>query len=68
MPSSAVIVPLFFPDGRLPGPRWRWLGRCAAAAVTCLILGNVLAPHTQDTRLTHWKSPLGLPVRYSGIA
>ena len=28
----------------------------------------MLAPHTQDTRLTHWKSPLGLPVRYSGIA
>ena len=42
---AVVAVPAVFPDGRLPGPRWRWLAWCTAAAVTCLFLGNVLSPH-----------------------
>ena len=65
---ALVGVPVVFPDGRLPGPRWRWLAWCAAAAVTCLFLGNVLGPHAQEARLVHWQSPLGLPVRYAGTA
>src|SRR6266566_4616748 len=56
------------PDGRLPGPRWRWLAWCTAAAVTFLFLGNVLSPHAQQDRLAHWQSPLGLPGRYGHIA
>ena len=65
---ALVAVPVVFPDGRLPGPRWRWLAWCAAAAVTCLFLGNVLDPHAQENRLVHWQSPLGLPVRDAGAA
>ena len=65
---ALVAVPVVFPDGRLPGPRWRWLAWCAAAAVTCLFLGNVLDPHAQENRLLHWQSPLGLPVRDAGAA
>lgn len=65
---ALVAVPVVFPDGRLPGPRWRWLAWCAAAAVTCLFLGNVLDPHAQENRLVHWQSPLGLPGRDAGAA
>ena len=63
-----VGVPVVFPDGRLPGPRWRWLSWSATAAVTCLFLGNVVSPHTQEARLARWHNPVGLPGRFGGIA
>jgi signal transduction histidine kinase len=65
---AVVAVPAFFPDGHLPGPRWRWLAWCTTGAVICLFLGNVVSPHTQEARLAHWQSPLGLPDRYGHIA
>ncbi len=65
---AVVGVPVVFPDGRLPGPRWRWLAWSAVAAIVCLFLGNVLAPHTQEIRLAGWRSPLGLPPRDADIA
>jgi len=68
MLTAVVGVPVVFPDGHLPGPRWRWLAWSAAGAVTCLFLGNVLSPGTNEDRLSHWHSPLGLPARYGSIA
>jgi signal transduction histidine kinase len=65
---AVVGVPVIFPDGHLPGPRWRWLAWVTAAAVGCLFLGNVLSPHAQQSRLAHWQSPLGLAGRYGIIA
>jgi signal transduction histidine kinase len=64
---AVVAVPAVFPDGHLPGPRWRWLAWAAATAVTCLFLGNVLSPHAQQDRLARWASPLGLTGRLAGI-
>ena len=61
-------MPIVFPDGRLPGPRWRWLAWSAIAAVACLFLGNVISPHTNENRLAGWRSPLGLPDRFGNIA
>ncbi len=40
-----VMVPLLFPDGRIPSPRWRWPARVATASV---LLGSVLFATTQD--------------------
>jgi signal transduction histidine kinase len=65
---AVVAVPAVFPDGRLPGSRWRWLAWCDVAAVTCLFLGNVLSPHAQQAQLARWQSPLGLPGRYGNVA
>jgi signal transduction histidine kinase len=65
---AVVGVPVVFPDGRLPGTRWRWLAWSAIAGIIFLFLGNVLAPHTQESRLAGWHSPLGLPVRYGKVA
>src|SRR5689334_16527228 len=47
MLTAVVSVPAVFPDGHLPGPRWRWLAWSAAAAVTCLFLGNVVRPRDE---------------------
>ena len=60
MVIAVVGVPAVFPDGRLPGPRWRWLAWCAAAAAACLFLGNVLSPTSNENQLARWHSPLGL--------
>jgi hypothetical protein len=68
MLTAVVCVPVVFPDGHLPGPRWRWLAWSAGGAVTCLFLGNVLSPGTNENRLSGWHSPLGLPARYGSIA
>ncbi len=65
---AVVGVPAVFPDGCLPGPRWRWLAWAAAAAAACLFLGNVLSPTSNENRLAHWHSPLGLPARYGNLA
>jgi hypothetical protein len=65
---AVIGVPVVFPDGHLPGPRWRWLAWCAAAGVGCLFLGNVLSPHAQQSRLAHWQSPVGLPSHDAVIA
>jgi signal transduction histidine kinase len=65
---AVVGVPIVFPDGRLPGLRWRWLAWSAIAAVACLFLGNVISPHTNEDRLADWRSPLGLPARFGNIA
>ena len=46
---AVVWVPAVFPDGCLPGPRWRWLAWSAAAAAACLFLGNVLSPTSTRT-------------------
>ena len=65
---AVVGVPAVFPDGRLPGPRWRWLAWSVAAAAACLFLGNVLSPASNENRLAHWPSPLGLAGRYAPVA
>jgi signal transduction histidine kinase len=68
MVIAVVWVPTVFPDGRLPGPGWRWLAWPAAAAAACLFLGNVLSPTSNENRLAHWNSPLGLTGRYAPAA
>jgi signal transduction histidine kinase len=65
---TVIAVPVLFPDGDLPGPRWRWVGWTTTAAVSLLFLGNVLSPTAQQSRLAHWHSPLGLSARYANVA
>jgi signal transduction histidine kinase len=67
MVIAAVWVPAVFPDGRLPGPGWRWLAWPIAAGAACLFLGNVLSPTSNENRLAHWHSPLGLTGRYAPV-
>ena len=39
----AIYLPLLFPDGRLPGHRWRLLLRLSAGATAALVLVNALS-------------------------
>ncbi|MGH3445301.1 MAG: hypothetical protein ACRDPB_07990, partial [Nocardioidaceae bacterium] len=66
--TSAMIgtaaIPAFYPDGRLPGSRWRWLGVLLGVAGALIVASSLLAP--VETRLgDHWRGPLaqvtGLP-------
>lgn len=67
------VLPAYFPDGRLPGPRWVWLRHVLIVTVVCTIAGGVLAP--VETRLgDHWRgplsppSPIGAPLQLLGVA
>lgn len=40
----AALLPLLFPTGRPPTPRWRWAVPTGVAAVTLLTIGNATAP------------------------
>jgi hypothetical protein len=58
---GVAMLPILFPDGRLPGPRWRW-------PVGAVLLGTgltsacfVLAPPTDPTALGNPFSPPGAP-------
>ena len=57
--AGLIVVPLLYPDGRLPSPRWRPVGWLVAGVVALLAAGNLLSE-----RVTATAYPLGAePVR-----
>jgi signal transduction histidine kinase len=51
-----AAVPAYFPDGRVPGPRWRWIRWALIGAVLATVAGGLIAPI--ETRLgNHWHGP-----------
>ncbi|MBG0826433.1 ATP-binding protein [Planomonospora sp. ID67723] len=58
---SWVFIPLFFPDGRLPSPRWRVAAWIAAVAITAHWLGVLLLPDQ-----VYVISPVGNPLGITG--
>src|SRR5258708_5286676 len=53
-PALVVLMMLFFPDGRLPSRRWRWLGWGAVAYTVLSALVGVLDP---TPILSAWRPP-----------
>jgi hypothetical protein len=47
---ALIYVPLLFPDGRLPSPRWRWLAFAGAVATAALCVSFALAPNLDVTQ------------------
>ena len=43
-----VLVPLLFPDGRLPSPRWRGFLRLSLIAIALGLVGDMFGPRTLD--------------------
>ena len=68
IPAIAVFVlflPLFFPDGHLPSPRWRPVAFAAAAAVGIAMLVTMVAPDTYSM-YPSIRNPIGLD-QYKGV-
>src|SRR4051812_21826407 len=61
-----TLVPLFFPTGKPPTPRWRWLLRLAAAGGAAVAVGFALAPGPLDN-YPKVDNPLGLGAGLSGV-
>jgi signal transduction histidine kinase len=61
--AAAVAVPAIFPDGRLPGPRWRWVGYTLAGALATTFIGTTLASFvdSDELRAAGWRNPLAVP-------
>ena len=68
--AAAVAVPAFFPDGHLPGPRWRWLGWTLGGSLMATFVGVALDPHAENFQLqaAGWHSPLHLPGAVGSLA
>ena len=60
-PGIVVLLMLFFPDGRLPSPRWRWLIWADAVLVGVNMLVGILDPTPiQSAGLPNVTNPTGL--------
>lgn len=46
---STSLLPLLFPDGRLPSRRWRWVALAAGAAMVLLVLAAATGPVHDET-------------------
>jgi signal transduction histidine kinase len=55
---ATVAVAIYFPDGRTPTGRWRWLPRVAVLGIALGVLGTAFATHAQLNELSHWQNPL----------
>lgn len=68
------LLPLSFPDGRLPSPRWRWLPRVVLCGAALAILARALSPSVLDASyvLRNPWAPLpeavGEPLTMVGVA
>jgi hypothetical protein len=63
IPAIALFVlflPLLFPDGHLPSPRWRPVAFVAAAAVGIAVLITMVAPNTYAPLYPSIRNPIGL--------
>jgi len=68
--AAAVAVPAFFPDGHLPGSRWRWLGWTLTGSLVATFFGVILDLHAENFELqaAGWRSPLHLPGAAGSLA
>jgi signal transduction histidine kinase len=58
---TGTFLLLLFPDGNLPGPRWRWLARVAGAAIVLGTLLLLFLPGPEaDTGFPRFRNPLGI--------
>jgi signal transduction histidine kinase len=59
---------LLFPDGHVPGPRWRWLLRLLFATIAVVVVTFALTPGDLSCCFiyAHLTNPLGLPLAWKG--
>jgi signal transduction histidine kinase len=58
---AGIFLPLLFPDGHLPSPRWRWFARVVTAGMVLTSLAILLTPGTlADSGYPHVRNPFGV--------
>ena len=57
------VLPLLFPDGRLPSPRWRGFLQLSLAALVLGLVGDMFGPRTLEGRPSHGGQPVPGPGR-----
>lgn len=55
-----VAVPVFFPTGRLLGPRWRWLRAAVVVVVVGAVIDPITDPQADLTYFHQWHNPVDL--------
>jgi signal transduction histidine kinase len=63
-----VLIPLVFPDGRLPWRDRRWPAVVAGTALVAFTLATLLAPSPLENRLAETRSPTGVPETWAPLA
>lgn len=56
--AIALVVPVYFPDGRVAGPRWRWLERALAVVLVAAVIDPATDPKADYSDLGHWHNRL----------
>ncbi|MDQ1640958.1 MAG: hypothetical protein QOJ90_309 [Actinomycetota bacterium] len=60
--AVTLAVPVFFPDGQLAGPRWRWLSRALAVVFVGALIDPITDKRADLTDFGAWHNPLsGIP-------
>lgn len=59
---------LLFPDGRLPTPRWRWVGRYSGSVIALVFVGTLWAYRLSNTQRTSDDPAYGVPVLLVALA
>jgi signal transduction histidine kinase len=55
-----AALPVYFPDGRLVSPRWRWLSRLLVVVLVAAVVQPVIDPQADNNQLGSWHNPLGV--------
>lgn len=58
---ATLGVSAYFPDGRLAGPRWRWLSRILVVIVIASVIDPLTDKQADLTNLGIWRNPIAPP-------
>jgi signal transduction histidine kinase len=53
-----LAVPIVFPDGRLAGPRWRWLKPALLVVLVAAVIDPLTDPRADLLTFGHWRNPI----------